>query len=81
MGANRVHLVEELLKLMQPEELGLQDLKGNTVIWFATAGLAELVFRGRKTGVRSLTAGFYTGSYYTYLNSHAYQLPPVSWIS
>lgn len=81
MGANRVHLVEELLKLMQPEELGLQDLKGNTVIWFATARLAELVFRGRKTGVRSLTAVFYTGSYYTYLNSHAYQLPPVSWIS
>lgn len=37
VGANRVHFVEELLKLMQPEELELQDHKGNTAFCFAAA--------------------------------------------
>ncbi|RDX99763.1 Ankyrin repeat-containing protein, partial [Mucuna pruriens] len=37
VGANRVHFVEELVKLMQHDELQLQDLKGNTAFCFAAA--------------------------------------------
>jgi len=37
VGANHVHFVEELLKLMQPDELELQDFKGNTAFCFAAA--------------------------------------------
>ncbi|KAG5058456.1 hypothetical protein AAZX31_05G181900 [Glycine max] len=45
-----------------------------------SAGPAELVFGGRKTGVGSLTAVFDTGSSYTYFNSHAYQAL-LSWLN
>jgi len=45
-----------------------------------SAGPAELVFGGRKTGVGSLTAVFDTGSSYSYFNSRAYQAL-LSWVS
>ncbi|KAK7318408.1 hypothetical protein RJT34_03108 [Clitoria ternatea] len=44
-----------------------------------SAGPAELVLGGRKTGIGSLTAIFDTGSSYTYFNSHAYQTL-LSWL-
>ncbi|KAK7369529.1 hypothetical protein VNO80_11568 [Phaseolus coccineus] len=44
-----------------------------------SAGPAELVFGGRKTGVGSLTAVFDTGSSYSYFNSRAYQAL-LSWL-
>ncbi|XP_061346885.1 aspartic proteinase Asp1-like [Gastrolobium bilobum] len=44
-----------------------------------SAGPAELVFGGKKTGVGSLTAVFDTGSSYTYFNSQAYQAL-LSWL-
>lgn len=37
VGANHLHFVEELLKLMQPHDLELQDFKGNTAFCFAAA--------------------------------------------
>ncbi|KAJ1393089.1 PGG domain [Sesbania bispinosa] len=37
VGANHVHLVEELVKLMTPDQLELQDDKGNTAFCFAAA--------------------------------------------
>ncbi|XP_057417375.1 aspartic proteinase Asp1-like isoform X2 [Lotus japonicus] len=44
-----------------------------------SAGPAELVLGGRKSGVGSLTAVFDTGSSYTYFNSQAYQAL-LSWL-
>ncbi|XP_027364664.1 ankyrin repeat-containing protein NPR4-like isoform X2 [Abrus precatorius] len=37
VGANHVHFVEELVKLMQSDDLELQDDKGNTAFCFAAA--------------------------------------------
>ncbi|KAK7392815.1 hypothetical protein VNO78_21263 [Psophocarpus tetragonolobus] len=53
VGANRVHFVEELLKLLKSEELELQDLKGNTAFCFSAAvgnvQIAEMM--ERKNGI------------------------------
>lgn len=37
VGANHVHFVEELVRLMHPDDLELQDDKGNTAFCFAAA--------------------------------------------
>ena len=36
-GANHVHFVDELLKMMLKDDLELQDYKGNTAFCFAAA--------------------------------------------
>lgn len=48
-GTNHVHLVEELVRLMDSSDLELQDYKGNTAFCFAAAGgnvrLAEIMWK------------------------------------
>ncbi|KAJ1386634.1 Xylanase inhibitor, C-terminal, partial [Sesbania bispinosa] len=44
-----------------------------------SAGAAELIFGGKRTGIGNLHAIFDTGSSYTYFNSHAYQAL-ISWL-
>ncbi|KAK7345139.1 hypothetical protein VNO77_15624 [Canavalia gladiata] len=49
VGANHVHIVDELVKLMQHDELALQDFKNNTAFCFAAAvgnvQIAEIMLR------------------------------------
>ena len=48
-GANHVHFVEELLKIMNKDQIALQDIKGNTAFCFAAAAgnwpIAELMLQ------------------------------------
>lgn len=48
-GANHIHFVEELLKLLEEEHIALQDSKGNTAFSFAAAAgnleIAELLLQ------------------------------------
>jgi len=48
-GANHVHFVEELLKMLSDEHISLQDIKGNTAFCFAVASgnmpIVELLLR------------------------------------
>ena len=47
-GANNIHFVEELVKIMDSDQLALQDCNGNTAFFFAAANgnkrMAEIMF-------------------------------------
>ncbi|XP_054778884.1 uncharacterized protein LOC129286840 [Prosopis cineraria] len=59
-GANHVHLVEELVKLMNESDLELQDYKGNTAFCFAAASgntkIAEIMWQ-RNTLLPTIRGG------------------------
>ena len=52
-GANNIHFVEELVKIMEKDQLALQDCNGNTAFFFAAANgnkrMAEIMLRQNKS--------------------------------